>query len=230
MLATTRTIPEVLVFIASALIILSGAVGVVICKNPVHSALSLIGTLLGVALAFVEQQAHFLAAAQIIVYAGAIVILFLFVIMFLGVDREEKISVEPLVGHRPLAITAVGVIVGGLIALIAAGGWYSGAHSVAGPNDPSNDVGALGKAVFTTYLFAFEATALLLIIAVVGAVLLARRQPEGRSRESAASPGPDLDPAQDAVDAAPIASDADQTDERLGDELGQDQDHEEVAP
>jgi hypothetical protein len=64
-------------------------------KNPVHSALSLIMTLFGVAVAFVAQQADFLAAVQIIVYAGAIVVLFLFVIMFLGVDRREHVHVEP---------------------------------------------------------------------------------------------------------------------------------------
>jgi NADH-quinone oxidoreductase subunit J len=176
-LATVRTVPDVLVFVASAAIILGGAVGVVASKNPVHSALNLIATLIGVALAFVEQQANFLAAVQIIVYAGAIVILFLFVIMFLGVDRSESIGVEPLVGQRPLAVGAVAVVTGGLIALMAAGGWYSGATSVIAPTDPSNDVGVLGKTIFTSYLFAFEATALLLIIAVVGAVLLARRPP-----------------------------------------------------
>ena len=175
-LATARTIPDVLVFISSAAIILAGAVGVVVSKNPVHSALSLIATLLGVALAFIEQQAHFLAAVQIIVYAGAIVILFLFVIMFLGVDRNEAINVEPLSGQRPLAVGAVAVVTGGLIALMAAGGWYSGAQSVVARTNPRSDVNVLGRAIFTTYLFAFEATALLLIIAVVGAVLLARRQ------------------------------------------------------
>jgi NADH-quinone oxidoreductase subunit J len=174
-LASTRALPDVLVFIASAAVILGGAVGVVLAKNPVHSAINLIATLLGVALAFVEQQAHFLAAVQIIVYAGAIVILFLFVIMFLGVDRNEQLRVEPLAGQRPMAVAAVAVVTGGLIALMAAGGWYSGARSVVAPTDPTNDVGALGKTIFTTYLFAFEATALLLIIAVVGAVLLARR-------------------------------------------------------
>ncbi len=176
-LATARTVPDVLVFIASAAIILGGAVGVVASKNPVHSALNLIATLIGIALAFVEQEANFLAAVQIIVYAGAIVILFLFVIMFLGVDRNESIRLEPLAGQRPLAVGAVAVVTGGLIALMAAGGWYSGATTVIAPTDPSNDVGALGKVIFTTYLFAFEATALLLIIAVVGAVLLARRPP-----------------------------------------------------
>jgi NADH-quinone oxidoreductase subunit J len=176
-LAATRSVPDVLVFIASTAIILGGAVGVVISKNPVHSALNLIATLLGVALAFIEQQAHFLAAVQIIVYAGAIVILFLFVIMFLGVDRDDQLRVEPLAGQRPMAVAAVAVVTGGLIALMAAGGWYSGAHSVVAPTDPTNDVGVLGRTIFTTYLFAFEATALLLIIAVVGAVLLARRGP-----------------------------------------------------
>jgi NADH-quinone oxidoreductase subunit J len=181
-LAATRAVPDVLVFITSAAIVLGGAVGVVLARNPVHSALCLIATLLGVALAFIEQEAHFLAAVQIIVYAGAIVILFLFVIMFLGVDRHEQLRVEPLAGQRPLAVVAVGVVTGGLIALMAAGGWYSGAHSVVRATDPSNDVSVLGKSVFTTYLFAFEATSLLLIIAVVGAVLLARRDPSDASR------------------------------------------------
>ncbi len=195
-LAATKSIPDVLVFIASTAIILGGAVGVVISKNPVHSAINLIATLLGVALAFVEQQAHFLAAVQIIVYAGAIVILFLFVIMFLGVDRDEQLRVEPLAGQRPMAVLAVAVVTGGLIALMAAGGWYSGARSVVAPTDPSNDVGVLGKAIFTNYLFAFEATALLLIIAVVGAVLLARRGPVAEAPPQAATTPAAQDPAE----------------------------------
>ena len=72
-------------------------------KNPVHAALFLIMTLFGVAIAFVAQSADFLAAVQVIVYAGAIVVLFLFVIMFLGVDRREHIRFEPLVGQRAFA-------------------------------------------------------------------------------------------------------------------------------
>jgi NADH-quinone oxidoreductase subunit J len=198
-LAATRTIPDVLVFILSGAIILGGAIGVVVARNPVHSALNLIATLLGVALAFVEQEAHFLAAVQVIVYAGAIVILFLFVIMFLGVDRNESLRTEPLAGQRPMAVGAVAVVTGGLIALMAAGGWYSGAHAVIAPTNPSNDVGTLGKAIFTTYLFAFEATALLLIIAVVGAVLLARREPSGTAQPDSAHDLLDHDEAADEV-------------------------------
>ena len=101
------TLPDVGVFAVAAAIVLAGAIGVVVARNPVHSALMLVMTLFGVAVLFVLQQASFLAAVQVIVYAGAIVVLFLFVIMFLGVDREENIADEPLRGQRPLAVGLV---------------------------------------------------------------------------------------------------------------------------
>ncbi|HRE02017.1 MAG TPA: NADH-quinone oxidoreductase subunit NuoK, partial [Ilumatobacteraceae bacterium] len=84
--------------------------------HPVHCALSLIATLFGIAVLFVAMEAHFLAAAQIIVYAGAIVVLFLFVIMLLGVDRVESLRIEPISAQRPLA----GIVGVGLIAVIGA--------------------------------------------------------------------------------------------------------------
>jgi NADH-quinone oxidoreductase subunit J len=183
--ASTRpTWPDILVFAASAAVILVGAVGVVTSRNPVHAALSLVMTLFGVAVLFIEQQADFLAAVQIIVYAGAIVVLFLFVIMFLGVDRREDVEVEPLGGQRPLAFIMLGITLAGVIAMLATAHWVTGAHQVVGPieghitknpGSPSGEVAQLGKQLFTTYLFAFEATAALLVIAVVGAVVLARR-------------------------------------------------------
>ena len=80
-------------------------------RNPVHSALCLVSVLISIAVLFVIQDAQLLAAVQVIVYAGAIVVLFLFVIMLLGVDRSESLS-DPVKGQRPLAI-AVGVISGG---------------------------------------------------------------------------------------------------------------------
>jgi NADH-quinone oxidoreductase subunit J len=91
MAASTTVHPswvDVGTFAVSAAIILSGAIGVVVARNPVHAALMLVMTLFGVAVLFVLQRDPFLAAVQVIVYAGAIVVLFLFVIMFLGVDRE----------------------------------------------------------------------------------------------------------------------------------------------
>ena len=182
--ATRPTWPDILVFAASAAVILVGAVGVVTSANPVHAALSLVMTLFGVAVLFIEQEADFLAAVQIIVYAGAIVVLFLFVIMFLGVDRREDVNVEPLTGQRTLAFLMVGITLAGVIAMLATSHWVTGAHQVVGPiqgpvtkasGAPSGEVAQLGKQLFTTYLFAFEATAALLVIAVVGAVVLARR-------------------------------------------------------
>ena len=149
-------------------IILAGAVGVVVARNPVHSALMLVMTLFGVAVMFVLQQASFLAAVQVIVYAGAIVVLFLFVIMFLGVDREEDIAKEPLRGQRPLAIGLVLLGLTGLLLLGQVSQWTTGQASVSGSDTGAPNVNLLGKALYTTYLFPFEATSALLIIAVVG--------------------------------------------------------------
>jgi len=168
-----------LVFLVAAAAVLAGALGVVTSRNPVHAALMLVLTLFGVAVLFVAQQAHFLAVVQVIVYAGAIVVLFLFVIMLLGVDQAENLETDPLIGQRPAAI---GVGIAGLAALllpIAFGKWewLSGQPSVVGParggTDPNVD--RLAKALFTRYLLPFEATSVLLVIAVVGAVVLARR-------------------------------------------------------
>jgi NADH-quinone oxidoreductase subunit J len=176
-IATTYAIPDVVVFVTSTMLILVGAVGVISVKNPVHAALSLIMTLFGVAVAFIEESADFLAAVQIIVYAGAIVVLFLFVIMFLGVGYGSKSNVEPLVGQRGFALAGVVITIGGLIALMASSHWVTGPASVSGQlATGQGNVKQLGTAVFTTYLYAFEATSLLLVIAVVGAVLLARRE------------------------------------------------------
>jgi NADH-quinone oxidoreductase subunit J len=179
-IAAARTWPDLLIFFTAAALMLVGALGVITMRNPVHSALSLIMTFFGVALAFVEQQAHFLAAVEIIVYAGAIVVLFLFVIMFLGVDIDQRddVTVEPLLGQRPLAALGVAVTVSGLMVILAHAHWVSGAKSATTGTPTtggSANIKELGTSVFTTYLYAFEITAALLIIAVVGAVLLARR-------------------------------------------------------
>ncbi len=203
--ATHASAVDVGVFSVAAAIVLAGAVGVVASRNPVHSALMLIMTLFGVAVLFVLQQASFLAAVQVIVYAGAIVVLFLFVIMFLGVDREENIAAEPLRGQRPLAIALVALGTTGLLLLGQVSHWVTGAPHVAGPDTGEPNVNLLGKSLFTTYLFPFEATAALLIIAVVGAVVLSRRPQvgEGFAEE------PEVDPilADDSGTAPPVAID-----------------------
>ena len=165
------------VFLISGAICLGGALGVVLFRNPVHNALSLVATLFGVAVLFVAQEAYFLAAIQVIVYAGAIVVLFLFVIMLLGVDRAERLGVEPIAGQRALAVVCGVAILGlSLTALLAGGERTTGTPSSTAALDPAvTDVERLGRVLFTDYVFAFEITAVLLTIAVVGAVVLARR-------------------------------------------------------
>ena len=179
---------DLLVFVLAAAAILGGAVVVIAARVPVHSALGLVASLFGVAVLFVDLDAHFLAAVQIIVYAGAIVVLFLFVIMLLGVDKADDLAIDPLGGQRPLAAVAgVGLLGVALAALFltesAVDTVVTGAKSLAGPL-VGDDVTVLGEALFTDYLFAFEATSVLLVIAVVGAVVLARtpRNPDPAPR------------------------------------------------
>jgi NADH-quinone oxidoreductase subunit J len=182
---------ELFVFVVAAAIILAGAVGVIISANPVHSALCLVATLFGVAVLFVAEDAHFLAAVQVIVYAGAIVVLFLFVIMLLGVDRSEDLDTEPLGGQRPLAAGAgLGLLGVALVTLFLthrdfdtlALGAKSSVGQLSGP--AQDNVHKLGQSLFTDYLFAFEITSVLLVIAVVAAVVLARRAATAQVEEA----------------------------------------------
>ena len=117
----------------AAAIVLAGAVGVVVARNPVHSALMLVMTLFGIAVLFVLQQASFLAAVQVIVYAGAIVVLFLFVIMFLGVDREEDMATEPLAASDPSPSPSCALGLTGLLLLGQVSQWTTGQSPAAGP-------------------------------------------------------------------------------------------------
>jgi NADH-quinone oxidoreductase subunit J len=169
-------VTELIVFVIATLMVLGGAVGVIIRSNPVHAALSLVLTLFGVAVHFVALQAHFLAAVQVIVYAGAIVVLFLFVIMLLGIDKAEDLSVDPLRIQRsigPLVGVAVAALVG--TAVIVSRGLFGNGQEITAPED---NIRALARSVFSDSVFAFELTSVLLVIAVVGAVLLARRTPK----------------------------------------------------
>jgi len=180
------TVPDALTFAVAAVISVTGALGVVLSRHPVHAALMLIMTMFGVAVLFVEENAQFLAAVQIIVYAGAIVVLFLFVIMLLGIDKAESIAAEPLKGQRPTAVL-LGLLVLAEVVLLARGRWPTGAHSTAGALSQAGtncglsaqatcpNVNVLGQSIFTTFLLPFEVTSALLVIAVIGAVVLARR-------------------------------------------------------
>ena len=165
---------EMVVFVLASAMVLAGAVGVIARSNPVHAALSLVLTLFGVAVHFVALGAHFLAAVQVIVYAGAIVVLILFVIMLLGVDKADDLSIEPFPIQRPLA-AVVGI---GLAGLVIAAIVRARDRIVEGtPLDSSGDsnIRQLADNLFQDWVFAFEFTSVLLIVAVVGTVVLARR-------------------------------------------------------
>jgi NADH-quinone oxidoreductase subunit J len=172
---------ETAIFVVCAAIVLGGAFGVVFSRNPVHSALSLVATLFGIAVLFLNLGAQLLAAVQVIVYTGAIVVLILFVLMLLGVDREEDLSVQPMVGQGVYAFLVAGLIGAGVLSVILIGGddAVTGARSSLEALAPDfGDIRQIGEQLFTNYVFALEITAALLTIAVVGAVVLARRIPD----------------------------------------------------
>lgn len=172
---------EPILFVLMSLGALAGAVTVVAARNPVHSAMGLLGTLFSVAVLYVLQLAHLVAAVQIVVYAGAVLTLFLFVIMLIGVDKEEHWE-EPLRYQRSFVAGMAGVIV-----LMAAGltlftnfDWVPAASGGIDPNQTIGTVQAIAEPMFTDWVLAFEATALLLTIAAAGAIALAhyRRRPQ----------------------------------------------------
>jgi NADH-quinone oxidoreductase subunit J len=169
---------ETAIFMVCAAIVLTGAFGVVVSKNPVHSALSLVATLFGVAVLFLNLNAQLLAVVQVIVYTGAIVVLILFVMMLLGVETEDDLETEPLVTQRLFAVIVGVGLVGAVLAVLILGqeSAVTGAHSVTGALAGGyENVRQLGRELFTTYVFPLEITAGLLTVAVVGAVVLSRR-------------------------------------------------------
>lgn len=171
---------EPILFVLMSLGALVGAVTVVAARNPVHSAMGLLGTLFSVAVLYVLQLAHLVAAVQVIVYAGAVLTLFLFVIMLIGVDEEEPW--EDGLPHQRIFVA----IMAGVIVALAAGltlfGDFDWIPAAVG-TDPSRTNGtiqAIAEPLFTDWVLAFEATALLLTIAAAGAIALAhyRRRPQ----------------------------------------------------
>jgi NADH-quinone oxidoreductase subunit J len=176
---------ELVVFVCAAGMVLAGALGVLFTKHPVHAALSLILTLFGIAVLFVALEANFLAAVQVIVYAGAIVVLFLFVIMLLGVDKVEAMGIDPIRLQRPIA-AIVGLSTAGLVtvAILASRDSLTAQSGIGLSTDPADadgNIRLLARDVFSDKVLAFELTSVLLVIAVVGTVLLARKPRKGET-------------------------------------------------
>jgi NADH-quinone oxidoreductase subunit J len=172
------------IFIICAALALVGAFGVVLARNPVHNALFLLMTLVTMAVFFLQQHAQLVAIIQIVVYASAIVVLFLFVITLLGVDEHESLD-DPRPYQRPAAIV-LGALLLLQVLVLAGRHWVTGAESARGAlDDPrSGNVQNLARSLFTDFLWAFELTAALLVIAVVGGVVLARRSGQAAKKDT----------------------------------------------
>jgi NADH-quinone oxidoreductase subunit J len=161
---------EWVVFLVVAGSAIAFAAGLVVRPNPLHGALFLVGNLFCVAVLYLMLRAEFLALAQVIVYAGAIMVLFIFAIMLLIPGRAES-DPDPLGGQRLLALPFAGVL--GLVAVWLA----SKAASGGAPTMSPVGAGGVGQRLYTDYLIPFEVTSILLLAALVGALTLAKRRP-----------------------------------------------------
>jgi NADH-quinone oxidoreductase subunit J len=185
---------EVVVFGVVFVIALGSSIAMLFAKNAVHVALFLVGTQIALAAAFLLEGAFFVAAVQIIVYAGAIMVLFLFVIMLLGVDYRESLN-EPLHGQRGWAVVLGSMFAAEIMYVafkgtdLALGGLAAGGEGVQELNKDPGNVIALARSLFSTYLLPFEATSVLLVVAIVGVMVLARRI--SATQDVAASGEPD---------------------------------------
>jgi NADH-quinone oxidoreductase subunit J len=167
---------DLVVFWLTAPVSVGAAILMLLQRNAVHSALFLILNQFTLAVFFVLLGAQFLAAVQVIVYAGAIMVLFLFVIMFLGVDRREAL-VETIRGQRAWAVALGVLLVAEIVAAIRLG---IGLAGTAGSLPPGlGTVQDIARSLFTDYVFPFEVTSILLIVAAIAAMVLARRRARG---------------------------------------------------
>ena len=163
---------DVILFLVFALIAVVCAINVVLQTHPISSALSLVGVMGSLAVLYLLLGAEFIAAAQVIVYAGAIMVLFIFVIMLLNAGAETKPRVKPLGKYwgTPLLLVFLGMIAY-LIQIflppttgVTFGGFRGGT---------AQDI---GRSLFTVYLLPFEVTSVLILIAIIGAIVLAQKE------------------------------------------------------
>jgi NADH-quinone oxidoreductase subunit J len=186
---------EMLIFLLFAALAVCASLVVVLHRNPVYSTMALVVTLFAVAVLFVMLGAPFLGALQVLIYAGAIVVLFLFVIMLLNVEREEL----PRTGQRGQRWTALAgaAVFLGLLGLLTA----QLALPDPGPLTPEQvSLKGLALDLFAEYLLPFEIAGLLLLVAVVGASVVSRKGPRADTAEVYASGYP---PRVDGREAAP---------------------------
>ncbi len=164
---------EKTLFIIFAVVSVAAALNILLQRNPLHSALSLVGTLITLSALYVMLRAQFIAAIQIIVYAGAIMVLFVFVIMLLNAPKEAS-YIEKHKALRFLAIPLAGLLIAEAFYVIR----LVKPIEMPAADDSAQAVGttfSVGTKLFTDYLLPFEVTSVLILMAIVGAMVLARR-------------------------------------------------------
>jgi NADH-quinone oxidoreductase subunit J len=165
----TMITPQIAVFLVLAAVVVAGAVSLILQRHPIHSALSLIVVMVALAGLYLLQGAEFVAAVQIIVYAGAIMVLFVFVIMLLNAGEEERTNVSRMARF-------VGVPLGAVF-LLEVAYWIGKATAHLGSAPPEAvSTRDLSTLLFREFVFPFELTSFLILIALLGAMVLARRE------------------------------------------------------
>jgi len=166
--------PELAIFFVLATLAVFGAVSLIFQRHPIHSALSLIVVMVSLAGLYLLMGAEFVAAVQIIVYGGAIMVLFVFVIMLLNAGAEERTNASKLAGIAgiPLAVALLGFLA---VAI---------ARSQEGPQIATQsghlaNTGTISMMLFREFVYPFELTSFLILVAILGAIVLAQRENEG---------------------------------------------------
>jgi NADH-quinone oxidoreductase subunit J len=189
--------PDLILFWVFAPISVASGIAMLLMRNAVHSALFLVINFFCLAVFYLVLGAPFLFAVQIIVYAGAIMVLFLFVIMLLGVEAREDLRERRLVAQRPLAVVlGIGFVLEVFFAVRAAVGFSRHAPAGFDKINAGGNARALARVLFHKYFFPFEVTSILLIIAAIAAMVLAQRksraitQAEMEAHNAALAPAP----------------------------------------
>jgi NADH-quinone oxidoreductase subunit J len=177
---------ELFVFYLFALVAVVSALLVVVLRNPIYCALSLVATFFSLAGLFVLLEAYFLAAVQVIVYAGAIMVLFLFVIMLLNLGRTE--ALEPSAGkYRKLSVILLMIVFAWQIASMAGrGAGRAGGAAATNSELFENNVPYIGRLLYTDFFLPFEIVSMILLVALVGVIVLVKRDKERAGEEEAA--------------------------------------------
>ena len=161
--------PQIAVFLVLAAVAVAGAISLILQRHPIHSALSLITVMVALAALYLLQGAEFIAAVQIIVYGGAIMVLFVFVIMLLNAGEEERTNLSRVARYAGVPL--------GIVFLVEVAYWIGRATIHLNPATLETvSTRDLSSLLFREYVFPFELTSFLILIALLGALVLARRE------------------------------------------------------